>query len=67
MTRRKKAISWKHTIWYYELSSVQTQEIYQEEGPFYVGWLSISPDEEWLLFDRGEPLRSEFKLVENFG
>jgi Tol biopolymer transport system component len=55
-----------YTIQYFDLESGQVTEVFREEGPFGHLWLSVSPDEEWILFSRNPYERSELTLVENF-
>jgi hypothetical protein len=40
--------------------------VFREEGPFHHRWLSVSPDEKWMLFSRNPYERSELMLVEGF-
>jgi dipeptidyl aminopeptidase/acylaminoacyl peptidase len=53
-------------IRYLDLPSGQVTEVFQETGPVGLAGLAVSPDEEWILYDRRPLPTSELMLVENF-
>jgi len=65
-TSRFQFARWEHTIWYHDFETAQSRQLYRKEGPFEMGRLSISPGEEWLLFDCVPTPEVDIMLVENF-
>jgi serine/threonine protein kinase/dipeptidyl aminopeptidase/acylaminoacyl peptidase len=60
-TRREE-----YTVRHLDLASGRVTDLYKTDGPFSHGWLAVSPDEEWILFDETPNWNSELMLVENF-
>jgi Tol biopolymer transport system component len=55
-----------HTISFLDSESGRVTELFRNEGPFSLGSLGVSPDEEWILYNRQPLPTSELMLVENF-
>jgi Tol biopolymer transport system component len=51
---------------YLDFKSGETTVVYRKEGSFTGLGLTVSPDEEWLLFGELQSYESELFLVENF-
>jgi len=56
----------EHAILHLDFESGQVAELFRKEGPYWVGWLAVSPDEEWILYCDGPAASSGLMLVENF-
>ena len=54
------------TIRYLDFASGRTTEIYRDKAELRRQWLSVSPDEKWILYGEWAPTTSELVLVENF-
>jgi Tol biopolymer transport system component len=66
MTLDRQARRHEYTIWYHEFETGQSRQLYCKKGPFSMFRLSVSPDEEWLLFDCGHLQEADIMLAENF-
>jgi Tol biopolymer transport system component len=55
-----------HTILFLDFESGEATPWYRSEGPHGQQWLSVSPDEEWILFSVWGLSEAELMLVENF-
>jgi Tol biopolymer transport system component len=60
------APQWIHIIHFFDFDSGETTEWYRSVGPHGQQWLSVSPDEEWLLFSTWGAAEAELMLAENF-
>jgi Tol biopolymer transport system component/predicted Ser/Thr protein kinase len=56
----------EYRILHLEFESGRVSDLYRKEGPFYQQWLTVSPDEEWILFSESPYWTSELMLAENF-
>jgi Tol biopolymer transport system component len=56
----------EYTIRFLDFESGQVMDLFRKKGPFRHGFLAVSPDEEWLLYDEAPAPQSELMLVENF-
>ena len=54
------------TIQHLDLGSGRTSLLYRREGLFFHLYLTVSPDEKWLLFGEAPAPQSELRLMENF-
>jgi len=64
---RRREILWaEYTIASFEPDSGRVTKIFAREGSTLPYGLSVSPDEQWMLFSEAEVPRSELMLVENF-
>ena len=55
-----------YVIQYLDLDSRQVTPLFHREGRIDEGHLTVSPDEEWILFSETPWSTSEVMLVENF-
>ena len=51
---------------YLDLASGEVTEVFRKEGAFTHAWLSVSPDEEWILYDESPAWPAELMLVDGF-
>ena len=56
----------EYTIRSLDLESGEVTDLLRRTGPYVHGGLSVSPDEEWVLFGEGSGGRSDLILVEGF-
>ena len=61
LARRPRPAGEEFVIGYLQFSTGRVTEIYQTESPCLHGWLSVSPDDQWLLY--GEVPRWEVNLM----
>jgi len=56
----------RYAIQYFDLGSKEVMELSSREGPALPLYLSVSPDEQWILYSEVDMQNSELMLVENF-
>jgi Tol biopolymer transport system component/DNA-binding winged helix-turn-helix (wHTH) protein len=56
----------EYMIRFFEFGSGRETELFRTGGPFTYYFLTVSPDEEWILYGAQPLARSELMLVENF-
>jgi dipeptidyl aminopeptidase/acylaminoacyl peptidase len=56
----------EYTIRFHDLASGKTTTLLHEEGPFVRFWLTVSPDERWMLYMNSPMPQAELMLMENF-
>ena len=49
-----------------DFGSGRTTEVFRQVGSSGMQWLTVSPDEEWILYSEWPETQSELMLVENF-
>ena len=54
------------TIELFDFASEEVSHVAVLEHPPLNNWLSVSPDEKWILYVRSEQAESDIMLVENF-
>ncbi len=54
------------TIELFDFASEEVSHVAVLEHPPLNNWLSVSPDEKWILYVRSEQTESDIMLVENF-
>ena len=65
-TTRSQARREEFTIQYLDSSSGRTTLLYRKEGVFFHLYLTVSPDEKWILFGEAPEQQSDLMLMENF-
>jgi hypothetical protein len=65
-TERTQARREEYTIQYLDFESGRVTELFRKDGPFEHSWITVSPDEEWILYSERPAPTSELMLVENF-
>ena len=63
LVRRRRI---EYRIYYLDFASGRTTELFVREGSASPLWLSVSPDERWILYTEVPLPESELRLVENF-
>ncbi len=57
----------EYAVEYFDIESGQVTELFRREGPIvFRPGLAVSPDEQWILYNRRPLDTSELMLVENF-
>jgi dipeptidyl aminopeptidase/acylaminoacyl peptidase len=65
----KETVRWRRkefVIHFLDFESGQVSKVFRREGPFDQVTLTVSPDEEWILYGERPAPTSELMLVENF-
>jgi eukaryotic-like serine/threonine-protein kinase len=65
-TTHSQARREEFTIQYLDSSSGRTTLLYRKEGVFFHLYLTVSPDEKWILFGESPEQQSDLMLMENF-
>jgi Tol biopolymer transport system component len=60
------ANSAEYTVQFLDLASGQIQELFRRTDGAGYGFLTVSPNEEWILFSERPPWTAELMLLENF-
>jgi Tol biopolymer transport system component len=55
-----------YTIHFFDFQSGRSQTLFRKVGLFNTLFLTVSPDEKWILFSEAPVVQSELMLVENF-
>jgi Tol biopolymer transport system component/DNA-binding winged helix-turn-helix (wHTH) protein len=65
-TEDERAQVVEYTIRSLDIESGDVTDLFRRTGPYFHGGLTVSPDEEWVLFGEGSGGRSDLMLVEGF-
>ncbi len=65
-TEDERAQVVEYTIRTLDIESGDVTDLFRRTGPYFHGGLTVSPDEEWVLFGEGSGGRSDLMLVDGF-
>ena len=65
-TRRSRVRREEFEVQHLDFRSGRTVSLYRREGAFFQLYLTVSPDEKWILFGEARLPQSELMLMENF-